>query len=161
MKTQPKTMYTICNNKIISIVYWHQGLTLRFSHNCHVEYVQCVVHEWRRGVPKSCFHLFVAYLTTLRKRSSIFEYRFWGPWAGTTDFFPGVQPAGREADQSLPSSAEVNNKWSCISIPHIPSWRTRYFLPYTVYCSDHESAAQTHTAKSECLFWEVSENKRL
>jgi hypothetical protein len=35
---------------------------------------------------------------------------------------PGVKQSGHEADHSPPSSAEVKNVWSYISIPHMPSW---------------------------------------
>jgi hypothetical protein len=36
---------------------------------------------------------------------------------GTRDSFPGVKRPEREADQSLPSSAEVKNAWSYTSTP--------------------------------------------
>jgi hypothetical protein len=34
-----------------------------------------------------------------------------------------INRPGREADHSLPSSAEVKNTWSCTSTPPVPSWR--------------------------------------
>jgi hypothetical protein len=36
---------------------------------------------------------------------------------------PGVKRPSYEADRSPPSSAEVNNEWSCTSAPHKNSWR--------------------------------------
>jgi len=38
---------------------------------------------------------------------------------GTGGSFPVVKRPGREADNSPPSSAEVNNGWSCTSSPPI------------------------------------------
>jgi hypothetical protein len=35
----------------------------------------------------------------------------------------GVKWAGREADHSLPPSAEVKNEWSYTSTPNAPWWR--------------------------------------
>jgi hypothetical protein len=32
------------------------------------------------------------------------------------------QDMGSEADHSPPFSAEINNKWSLLPLPHIPSW---------------------------------------
>jgi hypothetical protein len=36
--------------------------------------------------------------------------------------FPGVKRPGREADHSLPPSAEIKNAWSYTSTPHTSSW---------------------------------------
>jgi len=46
---------------------------------------------------------------------------------GTRDSFPGGKTAGREADHSPPSSAEVKNKWSYTSTHITPSWRGAQF----------------------------------
>jgi len=40
---------------------------------------------------------------------------------GNRGSFPGGNAAGREADQSSPSSAEVKNAWSYTSSPHYAS----------------------------------------
>jgi len=54
----------------------------------------------------------------------------WVPEVLTT----GVKRPGREADHSLPPSAEVKNAWKFTSTPHTCSWRgaslrTRTTLP--------------------------------
>ena len=36
---------------------------------------------------------------------------------GAEEFFPGVERSERDGDHSSPSSAEVKNEWSCVSIP--------------------------------------------
>jgi hypothetical protein len=37
---------------------------------------------------------------------------------------PGVKRPGREADHSLPASAEVKKMWISTSTPPTPSWRS-------------------------------------
>jgi len=41
----------------------------------------------------------------------------------TGDYFPSVKQPRREADQSLPSSAEVKNEWTIPPLPNTPSCR--------------------------------------
>jgi hypothetical protein len=49
--------------------------------------------------------------------------RLWNPPSLLSNvyygFFPGVKRPGREADHSVPFSAEVKNVWSCTSTPPI------------------------------------------
>jgi hypothetical protein len=41
---------------------------------------------------------------------------------GTGGFFSGGKAAGREADHSPPTSAEVKKRGSVHRLPHTPSW---------------------------------------
>jgi hypothetical protein len=43
---------------------------------------------------------------------------------GTEGSLPRVKRPGREADHSLPSSAEVKNGGATPPLPHMPSWRS-------------------------------------
>jgi hypothetical protein len=43
---------------------------------------------------------------------------------------PGVKQQGREADHSLPSSAEVTNGGIILPLLHTSSWRGAYLIKY-------------------------------